>query len=326
MDRALALAVSPDAPRGVNPRVGCVIVDADGRIIGEGYHRGAGTPHAEVEALRACGAASRGATAIVTLEPCRHHGRTGPCTQALIDAGVARVVFAQTDPTEIASGGAGILRDAGIEVIGGVRSDEAATVNRLWSHVQATGRPWVTVKTAVSLDGQVADAGGGPTAITGPEARSFVHDLRTAVDAIAVGTGTVNVDDPQLTARHADGRLRDRQPLRVVIGSRALPGGRRVLDDAAPTVVFGTRDLTSVLADLAGRGVQHLLVEGGPTLSTAFLDEGLVDDVIWLIAPRILGPGPVSVRVLDHPRRIDVRSVRAVGDDVAITGAVHQAL
>ena len=156
MARALELAVAPDAPRGVNPRVGCVIIGASGEILGEGYHRGAGTAHAEVRALEEAGISARDATAVVTLEPCRHVGRTGPCVQALIAAGVSRVVFAQADPTVSAGGGAGELRAGGIEVIGGVMAEQAALVNRGWTHVQRTGRPFVTLKIAATLDGRVA--------------------------------------------------------------------------------------------------------------------------------------------------------------------------
>ena len=324
MARAIALAQSADAPRGANPRVGCVIIDADGREVGAGHHRGAGTPHAEVEALRAAGPLARGATAVVSLEPCRHVGRTGPCTTALIEAGITRVVFAQDDPTDVAGGGADVLRGAGIEVIGGVLADEAAAVNADWVHMQRTGRPVVVVKMAVSLDGRVADASGGPTAISGPAAGVLVHELRAQCDAIAVGTGTLLADDPRLTARDPDGRPGDRQPLRVVIGTRPIPDTARVRAGAGEPLHLATRDLVAALDDLVARGVQRLLVEGGPTLTAALLDADLVDEVVWVVAPRVLGAGPVSVPTLVHPVGLVVREIRAVGDDVVVIATIAQ--
>ncbi|MEI7631043.1 MAG: bifunctional diaminohydroxyphosphoribosylaminopyrimidine deaminase/5-amino-6-(5-phosphoribosylamino)uracil reductase RibD, partial [Actinomycetes bacterium] len=167
MREALALAVLPDAKCSPNPRVGCVLVSPSGQIVGRGYHVAAGLPHAEVNAIAAAGELARGATAVVTLEPCLHTGRTGPCTQALIEAEVSQVIFAQADPSDIAGGGAAELMRAGIAVIGGVLADEAEQINRAWTHVQVTGRPFVSIKTAMSLDGRVAGAGGGPTTITG---------------------------------------------------------------------------------------------------------------------------------------------------------------
>ena len=322
MAQALAVAVSDDAPRGVNPRVGCVIVGASGAVVGIGHHRGAGTPHAEVEALRDAGSSARGATAVVTLEPCRHVGRTGPCTQALIAAGVARVVFAQSDPTAAAGGGAAELDEAGIEVISGVLAPEAREVNRAWTHVQRTGRPLVTLKTALTLDGRVADATGGPTAITGAPAGRYVHALRSDVDAIVVGTSTALIDDPLLTSRNADGTLAARQPLRVVIGMRVPPTSLRLFNDDAPSLHLATRDPGEALAELADRGVQHVLLEGGPTLAGAFLDAGLVDELVWLLSPRLFGAGPVALRHLEHPIAVDVRAIDRIGDDVVIRGTI----
>lgn len=321
MARALELAVAPDAPRGLNPRVGCVIIGASGDTVGEGYHRGAGTPHAEVQALDEAGVAARGATAVVTLEPCRHVGRTGPCVQALIAAGVSRVVFAQADPTVSAGGGAGELRAGGIEVIGGVLEERASLVNRGWTHVQRTGRPFVTLKIAATLDGRVADDSGGPTPISGPESALFVHALRGDVDAVLVGTGTAIIDNPRLTVREADGRMADRQPLRVVIGERDLPRSLRIFTDEALTVHLQTRVLTEVMADLAGRGVQQVLLEGGPSIAAAFLNEGLVDEVVWLLAPRLFGVGPVALGPMSGPLLVDVREFGRIGDDVLLRGA-----
>jgi diaminohydroxyphosphoribosylaminopyrimidine deaminase/5-amino-6-(5-phosphoribosylamino)uracil reductase len=323
MRQALDLAVSPDAPRGENPRVGCVLVDATGTVVGAGYHRGAGTPHAEVVALEAAHGRTLGATAVVTLEPCRHVGRTGPCTEALISAGISRVVFAQPDPTALAGGGAANLADAGIEVIGGVCADDALEVNRAWTHVQVTGRPLVTLKCAMSLDGRVAGPGGEPIAITGPAARALSHRLRSEVDAIAVGTGTALVDDPHLTARDAEGRPVARQPLRVIVGEREIPSSLHVLDDAAASLHLRTRSPREVVEALRDRGVHHLLIEGGPTLATAFLEAGLVDEVMWFIAPRLLGSGPISLARLTHPVPVVVSAVESIGDDVLIRGRIR---
>lgn len=321
MARAIELSVAPDAPRGVNPRVGCVIIDDSGEVLGEGYHRGAGTAHAEVRALEEAGVAARGATAVVTLEPCRHVGRTGPCVQALVAAGVCRVVFAQPDPTDLAGGGADELRAGGIEVIGGVLEELASLVNRGWTHVQRTGRPFVTLKIAATLDGRVADDGGGPTPISGPESARFVHALRGDVDAVLVGTGTAIIDNPRLTVRESDGRIAARQPLRVVIGERDLPRSLRIFSDEAPTVHLRTRVPTEVMADLAGRGVQQVLLEGGPSLAAAFLDAGLVDEVVWLLAPRLFGVGPVALGPMTGPLVVDVREFGRIGDDVLVRGA-----
>lgn len=322
MREAIALAGSDDVtPRG-NPRVGCVIVDEAGAVVGRGHHRGAGEPHAEVDALREAGASARGGTAVVTLEPCRHTGRTGPCSQALLAAGIARVVYAVDDPGAESGGGADELRAAGVEVIGGVEATEARWAARAWFHSRERGRPWVTVKSAVSLDGRVADVSGGPTAITGPSSRAYAHEWRARVDAIVVGTGTVLADDPALTARSAQGQLRARQPLRVVVGKRDIPTGARVLDSAAETLLHPGHDLRALLSDLRVRDVQHVLVEGGPTLAGAFLTAGLVDEVLWFIAPVLLGAGPVALPALGGTMDVDVRSVTVLGEDVVVDGVL----
>ena len=324
MREAIALAQSPDAPWGVNPRVGCVILDDAGRVVGRGYHRGAGTPHAEVVALAEAGPAARGATAVVTLEPCRHTGRTGPCAEALISAGIARVVFAQADPTAEAAGGGDVLRTAGIAVEAGVLADEAASVNEEWTFAVRAGRPFVTWKAAVSLDGRVAGADGGPTPITGAAARDRVHELRARVGAIIVGTGTALVDDPALTVRTPQGPVGE-PPLRVVVGSRPLPPAARLLDDAAPTLVTGERDPRALLADLFARGVRHALLEGGPTLAAAFLDADVIDRVEWYVAPVILGDGPVALPARDgRPVGVDVTTAEVVGEDVRVVGRIRR--
>jgi len=331
MREALALAQSPEAPYGENPRVGCVIVDATGHVVGRGFHRGAGTPHAEVAALSDAGDRARGATAVVTLEPCRHTGRTGPCTDALVAAGIARVVYAQDDPTAVAGGGADVLRSSGVPVESGVLADEAALVNEEWTVAVARGRPFVTWKAAVSLDGRVAGADGGPTPITGAAARAQVHRLRARVGAILVGTGTVLADNPALTVRTPEPQPGP-PPLRVVVGSRPVPSSARVLDDAAPTLITHERHPGRLLDDLYARGVRHVLLEGGPTLAAAFLAARAIDRVEWYVAPVLLGDGPVALPSAVDPSvhgtapvGVDVVTVEAVGEDVHIVGRVRYA-
>ncbi len=330
MHRALALAAAPGVPPGPNPRVGCVLLDSTGTTRSEGWHRGAGTPHAEVDALARAGEAARGATAVVTLEPCNHVGRTGPCSEALVAAGVARVVYAQSDPHAIAAGGAERLRAAGIDVEGAVLAEEASAINEAWTFAVTQGRPLVTWKVAATLDGRVAAADGTSRWITGEPSRAQVHDLRSDVDAIAVGTGTVLADDPHLTARDGAGGLQAWQPLRVVIGMSDVPPRSRVLDDAAPTIHLRTHDPAAALEELQAREVRHLLLEGGPTLAAAFLRAGVVDRVTWYVAPAILGAGHAAVAdlgIATLARAIRLTEVRVdqVGADARIRGRVEGA-
>ena len=297
MRRALDLAAAPGVALGPNPRVGCVLLDPEGRPVAEGHHRGAGHPHAEVEALTALGRPATGLTAVVTLEPCNHTGRTGPCAQALIQAGVARVVHAQSDPNPVAAGGAATLRRAGVAVVDGVLAEEARALNRAWSFGLVHGRPLVTWKYAATLDGRSAAADGTSRWISNPAARRDTHRLRGESDAVLVGTGTVLADDPQLTVRDDGDRPlpAERQPLRVVVGLRALPPDRRVLDPAAETLLLATRNPADVLAQLWERGRRHVLLEGGPTVAAAFLRAGVVDEVVAYVAPLLLGAGPAAV-------------------------------
>jgi diaminohydroxyphosphoribosylaminopyrimidine deaminase/5-amino-6-(5-phosphoribosylamino)uracil reductase len=320
MRRALALAASPGVPLGPNPRVGCVLLAADGSTLATGLHRGAGTPHAEADALAAAGERARGATAVVTLEPCSHTGRTGPCAQALVEAGVARVVYAQADTTTAARGGRDVLRRAGVDVVGGLLADEARALNRAWTFATEQGRPFVTWKLATTLDGRSAAADGTSRWVSSAAARRDTHRLRAACDAILVGTGTALADDPRLTARGADGHdlPAERQPLRVVMGLRALPAASRVLDAAAETLLLRTRDPHEALAALRDRDRQHVLLEGGPTLAAAFLGVGLVDEVVTYVAPVLLGAGRSSVAdlgitTLSDALHLDVTDVATVG-------------
>ncbi len=317
--RALELAQCGPLP-DPNPRVGCVVV-RDGRIVGEGFHRGAGTPHAEVAALADAGSSASGATAYVTLEPCAHRGRTGPCTEELRRAGIRRVVFAQEDPNPAARGGEAFLRARGLDVVGGVLAEQAAALNRAWTFAMRRGRPMVTWKVAGTLDGHSAAADRSSRWITGPSARQDVHRLRAEVGAVLVGTGTVAADDPALTVRHvahAGG-----QPLRVVMGERPLPAGARVLDGTAPHLVIREHDPHVALKTLWERQIRHVLLEGGPTLAAAFLRAGLVDEVVAYIAPKLLGDGPstvgpLGIGTITDALTFDLLDVQTLGQDARL--------
>ncbi|WP_344044522.1 bifunctional diaminohydroxyphosphoribosylaminopyrimidine deaminase/5-amino-6-(5-phosphoribosylamino)uracil reductase RibD [Nocardioides panacihumi] len=295
MRRALELAASPDAPLWPNPRVGCVLLAPDGSILAEGHHRGAGTPHAEADALALAGSAARGATAVVTLEPCNHTGRTGPCSEALIAAGVRRVVHAQADPNPVAAGGAERLRAAGVEVEGGLLADEARALNAVWTRATELQRPFVTWKFASTLDGRSAAADGSSRWVSSTAARRDTHRLRALADTMLVGTNTVAVDDPELTVRDERDRPVGVQPLRVVMGLRDLPTGKRVFNDRAETLHLRTRDPHQALKELWVRDRRHVFLEGGPTLAAAFLRAGLVDEIVAYVAPMLLGSGRNAV-------------------------------
>jgi diaminohydroxyphosphoribosylaminopyrimidine deaminase/5-amino-6-(5-phosphoribosylamino)uracil reductase len=328
MDRALALAERGGGRTAPNPMVGCVIADEAGRILGEGFHRHAGEPHAEVEALaavREAGHDVRGATAVVTLEPCAHQGRTPPCVDALVAAGIGRVVYGVEDP-HTGKGGAERLAAAGIPVAGGLRRREAELLVEPWLHFVRTGRPFFHLKSAITLNGRVTRGGGKPPSITGEEARRAVHRLRRRHPAVLVGIGTALADDPLLTVRHwppaaaASGAESAApwppvQPLRIVLDSRLrLPPGSRLAATAAESpvlvlaapdappgraealsrrgveverVAVGERglDLAAVAAALAARGLTGALVEPGPQLAGGLLAAGLVDRWTLFVAP-----------------------------------------
>ena len=306
-----------------NPPVGAVILDRDGDVAGVGGTQPTGGPHAEVIALRRAGERARGGTAVVTLEPCNHHGRTPPCVDALIAAGLAAVVFAVKDPNPVAAHGAARLVAAGVEVSSGTLADEVAGgALREWLHKQLTGKPHVTWKFATSVDGRSAAADGSSQWITSEAARADVHRMRAVADAIVVGTGTVFVDDPTLTARLPDGGLADRQPLRVVVGEREISSEARVLNDDSRTMVIRTRDPLEVIAAMADR--VDVLVEGGPTLAGAFLRAGVVDRIIAYVAPILLG-GPITavddvgVLSMAQAQRWRYDGVDRVGPDVRLS-------
>lgn len=306
-----------------NPPVGAVILSATGDVAGIGATQPDGGPHAEVAALTAAGEQARGGTAVVTLEPCNHHGRTPPCVDALLAANIAHVVYALADPNPVAAGGARRLTESGLSVTAGVRAEEVAGGPlREWLHKLRTGRPHVTWKFATSIDGRSAAADGSSQWITSEAARADLHRRRAAADAIVVGTGTVFADNPSLTARLADGTLAPSQPLRVVVGERQIPPESLVLSDDSPTLTLHTRDPHEVVAALGDR--TDILLEGGPTLAGAFLRAGVVDRILAYVAPMLLG-GPVTavddvgVTSIAGALRWNYDGVQQIGPDLLLS-------
>jgi diaminohydroxyphosphoribosylaminopyrimidine deaminase/5-amino-6-(5-phosphoribosylamino)uracil reductase len=351
MRRAAELAAYALGTTSPNPTVGAVVLDTSGLPVGEGYTSPPGEAHAEIHALTMAGERAHGGTLVTTLEPCNHTGRTGPCAQAIIAAGIARVVIGVADPNPEAAGGAQTLRDAGIEVESGVEQEIAALSNEAWLFALRSGRPFVTWKYAASLDGRAAAADGSSQWITGSEARADGHRLRAQSDAVMVGSGTILADDSHLTVRYA-GKLADKQPLRVVVDTHArTPLDAHVLDGSAPTliacgddaeptaleklrsvvdvVVFplgldGRVDLGQLLDELYRRDVRSLMLEGGPALAGAFVDERCVDRVVAYLAPALIGgegtpalagAGAISI---DKAWRLRIDDVRRVGPDLRI--------
>jgi len=358
MDRALVLAEQGRATVSPNPLVGCVLV-REGAIVGEGYHRRAGEPHAEVLALREAGEAARGATAYLTLEPCDHHGRTPPCSEALISAGVARVAVAALDPDPRVDG-AGVrrLRDAGIAVEVGIRREEAELQNEIFRTAQLAGRPFVLYKTAMTLDGKIATRTGQSRWITGTASRELVHRWRHELDAVAVGVSTVLLDDPRLTARVPAGRT----PLKLVFDSvgRTPPDAAlfdpddqgadaRVLIYVAPDAPAlriealrqagaevialdgprGRPAVTAALADLQRREVRSVLLEGGGTLAWSFLETRAIDRVAWFVGPKLLGGngatplGGLGVRFMEDATQLSDLHSEPSGEDLLISARVR---
>lgn len=350
MRRALALGETARRSTAPNPWVGCVIVN-DGEVVGEGVTCPPGGDHAEIVALRAAGERARGATAVVSLEPCVHHGRTGPCAEALLEARVARVAIALEDPDPLVSGrGARRLREAGVEVSVGARAAEAAASLAAYLHHRRTGRSFCLVKVATSLDGRVAAADGTSRWITGADARADAHGLRADSQAVVVGSGTALADRPALTVRGADPAPR-RPPLRVLLDSRGRVPATGPLFDSAPTLVVTTNrapedavgawlqagaevglvdeapggvDLGATLALLGGRGVLQAMVEGGPTLHGSLLDRALADRVVVYVGPTLLGRrgvpgyGVAGPATIAGARRLSLRGVRRLGDDIRL--------
>jgi diaminohydroxyphosphoribosylaminopyrimidine deaminase/5-amino-6-(5-phosphoribosylamino)uracil reductase len=278
-----------------------------------------------VSALAAAGELARGGTAVVTLEPCAHTGKTGPCTVALINAGIAKVIYAVEDVNPAAAGGAAVLREAGLTVVGGAGAKDAANgALRPWLHAVRSGRPFVTWKYAATLDGRVAAADLSARWISSADSRSDAHALRSIVDAIVVGSGTVLADDPHLTARDSDGNLAAHQPLRVVLDRRhRTPQFARVLDSSAETLMLDTAVPRFALKALFDRGVRHVLLEGGPTLAGAFVEARCVDEVIAYLAPTLLGGGPsalahAGVDSLEQAVTLEISSLTRVGRDIKV--------
>jgi diaminohydroxyphosphoribosylaminopyrimidine deaminase/5-amino-6-(5-phosphoribosylamino)uracil reductase len=347
MARALQLAERGLWTTSPNPRVGCVLVKA-GEIVGEGWHEKAGEPHAEVHALRAAGTKARGATAYVTLEPCSHHGRTPPCAEALIAAGVSRVVAAMSDPNPLVAGqGLALLQAAGIETASGLLENEARELNIGFVSRMARGRPWLRLKAAASLDGKTALNNGVSQWITGPAARRDGHAWRARACAILTGIGTVRDDDPQLLVRDVE---TTRQPLRVVVDSRfEIPLTARILQGGPVLVVgavdnaekiqmlrsagnfveilknpAGKVDLKALLELLAQRGINEVHAEAGFKLNGSLLREGLVDELLLYLAPCLIGHDASGLfnlpelTTLDDRRRLQIRDLRQVGEDIRL--------
>jgi diaminohydroxyphosphoribosylaminopyrimidine deaminase/5-amino-6-(5-phosphoribosylamino)uracil reductase len=353
MRRALELARRAEGRTSPNPLVGAVIV-RDGRVLGEGFHRRAGLPHAEAEALRAAHESVTSATMYVTLEPCSHYGRTPPCSEAILSAGIAHVVYAVADPNPSAAGGGRRLREAGVQVITGVCAEEAEELNRFFLHAVRTGRPYVVAKYAASLDGRIAARSGDSKWITGEAARNRAHELRHMVDAVVVGAGTVIADDPSLTVRlpieepaHPLRVVLDsagRTPLECRLFSGELPGVTLVAAtqtlpaerEAAlavrgvevlrlPADQHGRVDVAALAQALGARGVRSMMVEGGAAVHGAFFDANLVDEVWAFVAPVIIGgaaaPGPVGGRgaeTMAQALRIGKLQVESHGGDVLL--------
>ncbi len=313
LERALELAERGRATTHPNPVVGAVIV-ADGKIVGEGWHERKGEEHAEARALARAGESARGATVYVTLEPCFHHGDTPPCADALIDAGVARVVAGQVDPHPEHGGGLESLRRAGVAVE--VAQEELGFRCRQqieeWRTWVTQGRPFVTYKVAITLDGRVTAP--GERWVSGEDARRLVHLVRAHFDAVAVGMGTVRWDNPRLDAR--DVPTPRGQPRRLAFGRGPLPGGS--------TLELRSGPLAEELASLGRDGVQSLLLEGGPTLAAAFLEQELVDKLLVFVAPKLSGEGPGLLAGLTGPVALTRLETRAIGEDVLLSAYVHE--
>lgn len=329
MDAALEAALR--GPRGANPLVGAVVIDPEGRQLVTGFHRGAGTAHAEGDAIAQAAAAGldlRGSTMVVTLEPCNHSGRTGPCAQAIIAAGITDVIYAVDDPHDPAAGGAATLREAGVRVRSGLAAGEALELNRQWFQGVAAKRPFVTLHIAQTLDSRIAAEDGTSQWISSPESLADNHGLRGRIDAILVGTQTVLIDNPRLTARGPSGALAGKQPVRAVMGLRDIPADAAVRGDDGRVLHLPTRDPLEALALLYSAGIRHLMVEGGSRILSAFLAAGLVDELIVYLAPTLLGSGTPALNGLGITSLADAQqwewdqsdggAVRTLGRDLRL--------
>jgi diaminohydroxyphosphoribosylaminopyrimidine deaminase / 5-amino-6-(5-phosphoribosylamino)uracil reductase len=319
MQRAIALSENGLGRTAPNPIVGAVIVTADGSVIAEGFHdRHKSADHAEVVALKIAGEKARGATMYVTLEPCNHTGTTAPCTQAIIDAGIKSVVYAVADPNIVAAGGAAALKAAGIEVVAGVGEDEASYSNRAWLTKILQGRPFITWKVAATLDGKVAASDATSKWITNDASRADVQKVRRSVDAIMVGTQTVIADNPYLVPH--DGAA-TKNPLRIVCGTQELPKSANVFNDAAQTKVIASKDLKVIAAEVLATGVNHIVLESGPTLATAMLQAGMLDELMLYQGASVLGAGKsfvadLGISTIENAMSMQRISTETFGDDV----------
>ncbi len=354
MERAIELAARARGRTSPNPLVGAVIVK-NGRIVGEGYHQKAGTPHAEIHALAAAGSAAQGATLYVSLEPCCHQGRTPPCTEAIIQGGIKRVFIATLDPNpKVAGGGLKRLQEAGIQAECGLMQEAAIELNEVFFKYIRTGLPYVALKTAMTLDGKIATANGDSRWITGPEARQYVHHLRNTYDAIMVGIGTVLADNPQLNTRLPEGQGRD--PLRIIIDDRLeLPLDSVIARSSReqPSLVFcgtqidekkaselaqlgveiikveledGLLPISQVLAMLGQRQIGSVLVEGGAQINASLIEQGWVDKFYWFIAPKLIGGqkaktpvGGAGCQFMREALNLTIKDLKSLGPDLLIT-------
>lgn len=358
MQLALELALKAEGNTSPNPMVGCVLVNEDGEIVGEGYHHKAGEPHAEVMAIRDAGKASVGCTAYVTLEPCSHFGRTGPCCRALFAAGIRRVVVACTDPNpKVAGKGLKYLQDMGIEVKVGVCEEEALRLNERFFTWITKRRPFITLKYAMTLDGKIATKTGDSKWITGEEARTYAHRLRKQHDAVLVGIGTVLADDPELTTRMVQGK----NPIRIVLDAKLQTNiMNAVLNPAAPTIIItsteadpakmelfsvlpnvelvqlpfieGKVDIDALIQELTAREITSVLVEGGSSVLGAFKDVGYADRICAFIAPKLLGGkesltavGGEGCEMMQDSWELEEVEYHQLGSDLLVTGLVKEA-
>lgn len=329
MQRALELALLGPY-QGVNPQVGCVILGPEGDIAAEGFHRGSGTDHAEVMALKNLREKTNfedrlpaGYTAVVTLEPCNHTGKTGPCAQALISAGISKVVYASSDPGSVSGNGSRTLQEAGIEVVGGFMATEADEQSRVWLRANRLQRPFVTVKWASSLDGRAAAEDGSSKWISGEESRQDVHLRRSRADSILVGTKTVLADNPELTARKPDGSLYETQPHRVILGNTKVEDSFKIFIDVAPTTHLQTQNLDEALATLWAQGIKHVFVEGGPKVASSFIAAGLADEILIYLAPILLGGSRTAISDLgvsniSEALGLQILETKPLGKDIFI--------
>jgi len=316
MRHALSLALRGEGRTGSNPIVGAVIIDAEGNLVAEGFH--AGGDHAEVVAIKSVGRIPEGSTIVVTLEPCNHTGKTGPCTEAIIAAGISRVVYAVADPNPIAAGGSDRLRAAGIEVIEGVLAAASRFFNRAWLSVIEKKRPLFIWKIAATLDGKTAALDGSSKWITSESSREFVSLLRRNSDAILVGTGTVIADNPSLVP-HDDQEIKN--PLRVVMGLREIPEGSTVKDDQAELLHIQSHDFDQLISELLAKGIKQVFVEAGSELGTAMIEAGLIDEIMLFQAPTLLGAGrnfigDLGIHTLDQRLDLKILATRQIGNDI----------